>query len=134
MDRCLYLDPNKLIKYSDDYFIHPNDIIINSTGGGTVGRTGIVNTSDINRYENVVWDSHITVVRVLDSIDTKFIFYYLISPIIQVGLEKRCEGSTNQIELNSKTIKSYIVPLPPLQEQIRISAKIEKLFDYIFAI
>lgn len=134
MDRCLYLDPNKSKKYSEDYFIHPKDILINSTGGGTVGRTGIVNTNDINEYEKVVWDSHITVVRVLDSIYMKFIFYYLISPIIQVGLEKRCEGSTNQIELYPKVIKSYIVPLPPLQEQIRISTKIEKLFYYISSI
>jgi len=36
-------------------------------------------------------------------------------------------GTTNQIELNLSTIKNHLVPLPPLQEQHRIVAKVDQL-------
>jgi len=42
---------------------------------------------------------------------------YLLSPYIQIGIEERCSGSTNQIELGTATIYDYIVPIPPVEEQ-----------------
>ena len=45
---------------------------------------------------------------------------YLLSPYIQIGIEERCSGSTNQIELGTATIYDYIVPIPPVEEQKKI--------------
>ena len=53
------------------------------------------------------------------------LYYYLISPYIQVNLEDRCTGSTNQLELATSTVKEYIFPLPPLAEQTEIVRVIE---------
>ena len=36
-------------------------------------------------------------------------------------------GTTNQIELNTSTVISHLLPLPPLAEQQRIIAKIDEL-------
>ena len=62
LDRCLKTETSELIRYTDSYLLKVGDIVINSTGGGTVGRTGYVSNSII-KEQQVVWDTHITVVR-----------------------------------------------------------------------
>jgi type I restriction enzyme S subunit len=120
IDRCQYSDIDFIAKYSDDQFVQLHDILINSTGGGTVGRTGFVDDSIFELYSRFVADSHVTVVRPFASVSPRYIYFYLISPYIQVGLEDRCSGSTNQIELGTSTIGNYLLPLPPYNEQERI--------------
>jgi len=46
-------------------------------------------------------------------------------------IEGQTSGSTKQKELALATIQSYIVPLPPLEEQHRIVVKIEEILPYI---
>src|SRR5574344_570065 len=120
IDRCQYSDIDFIAKYSDDQFVQLHDILINSTGGGTVGRTGFVDNSIFELYSRFVADSHVTVVRPFASVSPRYVYFYLISPYIQVGLEDRCSGSTNQIELGTSTIGNYLLPLPPYKEQERI--------------
>lgn len=130
-DRCLFSDIDNIEKYTSEQYLQVGDVIINSTGGGTVGRTGIVEDYVFEDYSQFVADSHVTVVRANKQIVPKYIYYYLISPFIQWGIEDRCSGSTNQIELGTATIINYYLPLPPLAEQHRIVAKIEELFAEI---
>ena len=120
IDRCQYSDIDFIAKYSDDQFVQLHDILINSTGGGTVGRTGFVDNSIFELYSRFVADSHVTVVRPFASVSPRYVYFYLISPYIQIGLEDRCSGSTNQIELGTSTIGNYLLPLPPYKEQERI--------------
>ena len=102
------------------------DIIINSTGHGTMGRVGIYNKVMDNTEDiPLVPDSHVTIVRVSNDLVAKY-FYYVIKNL-QPYFEKQGEGSTNQEELKASIIKSVLVPLPPLAEQKRIVAKLEKL-------
>src|SRR5574344_1305535 len=130
IDRCQFSDIDSIEKYSAAQFLQPYDILINAKGGGTVGRTGIIDESILNLYPRFVTDSHVTVVRTSILIIQKYIYYFLISPYIQVGLEDRCSGSTNQIELGTNTIGNYLLPLPPYKEQKRIVEKIDKLFKF----
>lgn len=130
LDRCLFADKDSISSYTEERFVKSGDIIINSTGGGTVGRTGFI-TESVLANGRYVCDSHITTVRCANQIHSRFYYYFLVSPIIQVGVEERCSGSTNQIELGTDTVKNYLVPLPPLAEQKRIVDKIEELFSII---
>lgn len=130
-DRCLFSDTAFIDKYTLEQYLQVGDVIINSTGGGTVGRTGYVDSYVFEEYSHFVVDSHVTVVRGNKLIDSKYIYFFLISPYIQWGLEDRCSGSTNQIELGTSTISNYIFPLPPFAEQKRIVEKIEQLFKEI---
>ena len=119
-ERCLFIDPKTISKYTEEQFVQVGDTIINSTGGGTVGRTGYVDDYLFSDYSRFVADSHITVVRGNNLLCKKYLYYFLISPFIQIGLEDRCSGSTNQIELGTETIRNYLLPLPPFFEQQRI--------------
>lgn len=130
-DRCLFAQEDTIEKYSEEQYLKEGDVIINSTGGGTVGRTGYVDDYVFNEYKKFVVDSHVTVVRGNKEVLGKYLYYFLISPLIQYGLEDRCSGSTNQIELGTSTISDYLFPLPPLAEQHRIVAKIEELLAKI---
>lgn len=130
-DRCLFADKNTIDRYTEEHYLRVGDVIINSTGGGTVGRTGYVDEYVFKEYPKFVADSHITVVRGDAFVYGRYLYYYLLSPFIQTGLEERCSGSTNQIELGTETIRNYRFPLPPLAEQHRIVAKIEELMPLV---
>ena len=130
-DRCLFAQEDTIERYTEEQFLRIGDVIVNSTGGGTVGRTGYVDDYVFKEYKRFVVDSHVTVVRGKKDVIGKYIYYFLISPLIQFGLEDRCSGSTNQIELGTTTICNYLFPLPPLAEQKRIVAKIEELLPKV---
>ena len=131
LDKALYIDPITISKYGDDKIVKENDILINSTGGGTVGRVALVTKELFKNHKIIVADSHITIVRPSNLIISNYVFYFLKSPFIFDHVEQKCEGSTNQMELNAKTIMSYPFPFPPVEEQKRISKKISNLFELI---
>ena len=124
-----YLDEAVLSKYPDDEYLITNDIVINSTGHGTLGRVGLYKLSDNPLGIRIVPDSHITVIRLGQSVYHNYLYYYL--KYRQPYFESKAEGSTNQTELRPDFVKQVLIPLPPLTEQKRIVAKIEELMPYI---
>ena len=126
---ALCLDEKRLDKYPLSEFMKDEDIVINSTGNGTLGRVGIYHDSDNPNNLPVVPDSHVTVIRISDLACVQYVFYGL--KHYQPYMEKLGSGSTNQTELSASTLKMLLFPLPPLAEQKRIVAKIEELLPYI---
>ena len=124
-----YLDETKLSKYPEEEFMLDNDIVLNSTGNGTLGRVGIYKNKDNPNGQMVVPDSHVTTIRVNPLACVEFAFYSL--KYYQPYMEKLGSGSTNQTELSAGVVKTLLFPLPPLAEQKRIVAKIEELLPYI---
>ena len=130
-EKCLFADKNTISKYSNEQFIRVGDILINSTGTGTVGRTGIVEADLFKDYPKFVADSHVTVVRVSSMIVAKYVWFFLKSPFIQRNIEEKCSGSTNQIELATSTIANYLVPISSHTEQCKIVDKITNIYEMI---
>ncbi len=128
MELAQYLDLNTAEKYPDEEYMVNGDIIINSTGGGTMGRVGIFHDTDRLNNMQIVPDGHVTIIRACDMVDYKYLYYFIKHN--QKYLETQGEGSTNQTELKPITIASLALPLPPLAEQHRIVAKIEELLPY----
>lgn len=124
-----FLDESSLHKYPEEEFMIHKDIIVNSTGNGTLGRIGLFLDSDNPTYQRIVPDSHVTVIRVDSQLITEYVFYYL--KWCQPYLESMGSGSTNQTELKPYILRALVVPLPPLAEQKRIVEKIEELLPYI---
>lgn len=130
-DKCLFAEKKTIERYTEEQYLKVGDTIVNSTGGGTVGRTGYIDKYVFSEYSKFVADSHVTVIRGNNRIFGKYIYYYLLSPTIQICLEDRCSGSTNQIELGTETIKNYSFSLPPLAEQKEIVTRIESLLKTV---
>lgn len=129
LDIALYLDESKLDKYPVDEFIQDGDIVINSTGNGTLGRVGVYRNIDNPRNLPIVPDSHVTVIRANQSVAARYVFYVL--KYYQPYMEKLGTGSTNQTELSANVVRTMLFPLPPVAEQKRIVAKIEELLPLI---
>ena len=122
LDKALFLDPATIGSYGEERFLQDGDLLWNSTGLGTLGRMAIYDSSK-NEYGLAVADSHVTVIRAIPfMVSSEYLFKYFSSHTVQSVIEDKSEGSTKQKELATSTVKSYIVPLPPYEEQLRIVA------------
>lgn len=108
------------------------DVVINSTGMGTLGRVGFYRNIDNTSGLSVVPDSHVTIIRGFSCIQSSYLYAFMKAH--QKELEKKGEGSTNQKELKPLTLKEMLVPIPPLSEQKRISEAIENAIKYLATI
>lgn len=113
-------------QYPQELYLQNNDVLLNTLGGGTVGRSGIFDLKDHNKY---ISDGHLFVIRTLFEETAKYILYYL--RLNRNKIEKNADGSTNQIFLKLDNVKKYLIPIPPLKEQSRIFKKITLLEDLI---
>ena len=112
---------NKYFQSIPEYqFLKNNDILLNTLGGGSVGRTGIFNSK-----ERASTDGHIFVIRTNKLTNEKYIMYFL--RLYREKLEEYANGSTNQKFFNIKQIEDLMIPLPPIEEQQRIVDMIEQL-------
>ena len=127
IEKAKFIEPKNITSYNDEYFLQDRDLMWNSTGLGTLGRMAIYYTI-LNPYELAVADSHVTVIRPYKThIVSEYLYYYFASNTVQSVIEDKSDGSTKQKELATKTVKSYLVPLPPFAEQLRIVQKIESV-------
>ena len=127
MSSVKFITERSLYNYNHERYLLTNDLLLNSTGTGTVGRVGIY-YANLNPYHIAVADSHVTVVRPLWG-SSKYLYNFFASPYIQLNIENLCDGSTNQIELALQTVKKILIPLPPLAEQHRIVARVAILLE-----
>lgn len=119
-----FLDLEK-VKYSltpsNKGLVKNGDLLINSTGTGTLGRIGIL--KDDNRY---FADTHVTIFRP-NKTNSDFLMYLLQDPAWQDYLyASSVTGSTNQIELSRNRFLEIPVLLPNREEQNRIAEFLNK--------
>ena len=131
LEQARFLDSSTICKWSEEYKLKTGDVLVNSTGTGTVGRTRLFHENYLKNYPFVVPDSHISVIRTTSEIKSEFVFAYISSQLIQRHLEDNLAGSTNQKELYIGVLEKLSFPLPPLAEQQRIVVEIEKWFELI---
>ena len=108
---------------AENKYLKEYDILVNSTGTGTVGRVSQIKKLD----EPLVIDSHVTLVRPdLKTVWGKFLGYKL--SCYEKFLEGAADGSTSQVELSREIIRNLEIILPPLSSQESI-ADILSAFD-----
>ena len=131
LEQARFLEPSTICKWSEEYRLKTGDVLVNSTGTGTVGRTRLFHEGYLKNYPFVVPDSHVSVIRTTNEVKSEFVFAYISSQLIQQYLEDNLAGSTNQKELYIGVLSDLSFPLPPLAEQHRIVAEIERWFSLI---
>ena len=111
----------------ENRYLKLHDILINSTGTGTVGRVGQITHID----KKLTCDSHVSIIRPnLEEIEGRYLGYtlWLLEPL----LENCAEGSTNQVELARARLKSLEIILPiNVEEQNKIVSVLSAFDDKI---
>ena len=131
---CIYWDKIKyenarfqnIQKLNPNAILHNNDLLINSTGTGTLGRCNIFLPSDTATY---MADSHITIVRLKkDLINSVYLKAFLSFAHSQTELYRKCvNGSTNQIELSKEKLCNFKVQVPEIDKQLEYASFIQQL-------
>lgn len=107
------------------FFTKQNDIIINSTGDGTIGRATVITKV----FEDLLYDSHILLLRLNDDKINPFYYIYLFNSKYgqdQVELIKSAQ-STKQTELGINNLKKIYIPLPPKATQNKIATAVHQM-------
>ena len=102
----------------------PNDIMLSAVG--TIGKTYIVKESDKFYYK----DASVLCLQNLYDLYSEYIQIALNSPIVQGQMHGQSKGTTVDT-ITIEKVGNYILPFPPLAEQKRIVAEIEKWFALI---
>lgn len=104
--------------------VKAKDILLNITGG-SIGRCAVV--PDDFDIANI--NQHVMIIRGVN-LDIRFwIHNIIISPYIQSKIMDVQVGVSRE-GLSAEKLKNFLIPLPPLEEQKRIVAKIEELLPY----
>lgn len=108
----------------DGYIMPSKDDLLITCIGGSIGWSWIVDESKFY-YK----DGNVVAFDKNNFIYTKFLYYWLnsFSFINQVKIDV---GGTAYNALTIDMLKNYLIPLPPLEEQKRIVAKIEELLPF----
>ena len=129
---CIYWDKIKYenIKFHVEdenlLFLKNKDVLINSTGTGTLGRMNIIQNI-IN--EKFTIDSHVMLIRLKDekTLPLYFINIFMNEKYQKDLLLKCVNGSTNQIELSKEKFSNFKIPIPPIELQKKFTERIEKI-------
>ncbi|MEU3191094.1 restriction endonuclease subunit S [Streptomyces sp. NPDC006992] len=109
--------PHDPAQTSRSLIAEQGDVLLNSTGAGTIGRSCVFDGKGVFAV-----DSHVTVLRARrDLVEPRWLDLILRSPWGQRHLESHCFlGSTNQVELSRAELAGTMIPVPSLSEQRRI--------------
>jgi type I restriction enzyme S subunit len=100
------------------------DVLLNSTGTGTIGRTVVFNAPG-----TFIVDGHVTVMRPRAELtDSRWLNSVLRTPALQRHLERFCfSGSTNQLELSRTPLRVSRLPTPHINDQRAMGLVIDTL-------
>jgi len=115
--------------YGKERFLCDGDLLWNSTGTGTAGRVAMYAAA--NREPGVA-DSHVTVVRLTHAAVPRYLWCVIASPWVQARIhpthsDSLVSGTTQQVELATSTARALPIACPPVEEQLRIIARVDEL-------
>jgi type I restriction enzyme S subunit len=116
----VYLDDNQAAKLSS-VEVEAGDVLLNITGA-SIGRVTVAPTGMNGARVN----QHVSIIRCVHGFESGYLHRYLASPTVQREIFETESGATRQALTKAK-ILNFNIPLPPLNEQRRIVAKIEAL-------
>lgn len=124
-DAEIFIDEELYEKFKEKTGIPlKDDLLISAVG--TIGKVYIVKGTDKFYYK----DAYILCFENYGNLFSKYIHYMLESVFLQNQIKKDAMATT-VAQLTISKAKSLVMPLPPLEEQKRIVAKIEELIPYM---
>ena len=129
-----HIEPDGTLTTKEMYFITEDKY--NSLRGGKIQKDDLVyclrgatfgKVAFVTPYNKGAIASSLMIIRLVELVDKKYVFYYLKSKLAYNQLRRFNNGSA-QPNLAANDVRFYYFPLPPLSEQKRIVAEIEKQF------
>ena len=127
LDDVAYI-PEEINQKKSGSIVKSKDILLNITGG-SIGRCSLV--SDDFDVANV--NQHVMIIRLANLELRKYIHSVVISPYIQEQIISRQVGS-GRGGLSAETLSTFLIPLPPLNEQVSINRKLNECISQVLAI
>lgn len=126
-DRQLSMEQarNLANEVSSERWLQKGDVLINSTGTGTLGRVAQVRED----LDSVTVDTHVTIVRPKAGISPWFFGQQLLR--MEASFESLGEGATNQTELKRDRIRDANFLLPSPQIMAAFDEKVEPMIEQI---
>ena len=122
VDKDVFLSDEHYAELKEKYGVPIcGDIMISAVG--SIGSSYIVKEDDIFYYK----DASVLCLKNDKNWNPIFFSIWLESPFLQEQMYKNSKGTTVDT-ITLEELNGYIIPLPPLNEQNRIVAKIEELF------
>jgi len=120
---------SKIVRHTYDdtlqmFLIEKKNILLCMTGG-TVGKSLFV--KDVE--EPMMTNQRVATIKPLFNLSSEYINYNILSFIVQKTIVDSKNSTNDNISMD--TIKSFLIPLPPLAEQKRIVDKIEELLPLV---
>ncbi|MGB7961581.1 MAG: restriction endonuclease subunit S [Propionicimonas sp.] len=109
--------------------LHAGDVLFNEGGDrDKLGRGWVWD----GQIPGCIHQNHVYRARLADGIEPRFVSWWG-NTFGRGWFEFHGKQTTNLASINLTTLKSFPVPLPPLEEQSRIVAEVERLFSFIEA-
>ena len=124
VDNELYIDEDLFNKFSESGVPQPGDLMV--TAVGTLGKTYIVKDGDRFYYK----DASVICFENFSGINSMYLRKIMESKMMEQQIKSN-SGGTTVATLTMVRTNKYVFPLPPLEEQKRIVAKIEELMPYV---
>ena len=123
-EKAKYQDENKALK-SLEKMIENGDVLITSTGTGTLGRCNVYYGEE-HKY---MADSHVSILRLnYKEVNPIFFKYYFMQEKVQKELYAECvNGSTNQIELSKDRFLNFRILMPEITLQNQFSEIVKQI-------
>ena len=130
-EKAKYQDENKALKALEK-MIENGDVLITSTGTGTLGRCNVYYGED-HKY---MADSHVSILRLnYKEVNPIFFKYYFMQEKVQKELYAECvNGSTNQIELSKDRFLNFRILIPEITLQNQFSEIVKQIDKQKFEI
>lgn len=109
-------------KKLDNVTVEKNDILFNITGA-SIARCCIVEDKFIPARVN----QHVSIIRTNDKALPKYVHAILVSPEFKEKLLEIGNGATSRQAITKLQLEEFKIPLPTIEEQKKIVAKIEKI-------
>ena len=127
LDDVAYI-PEEINQKKSGSIVKSKDILLNITGG-SIGRCALV--SDDFDIANV--NQHVMIIRLANLELRKYIHSVVISPYIQEQIISR-QVDSGRGGLSAETLSTFLIPLPPLNEQVSINRKLNECISQVLAI
>jgi type I restriction enzyme S subunit len=122
-DGLAYLDKEQAAALNG-VTVQAGDVLLNITGA-SIGRV----TQAPQEMDGARVNQHVCIIRPVKGIEPSFIARYFASPLMQAFIAGENYGVTRQA-LTKEMIENISFPIPPLEEQRLIVAKLDVLFDH----